>query len=328
MRWWASWSGSGARIATGQWVRSLSELPPSTAVVLDTSPEGPGRPGRRGLPARYGRALATGSATGPVCARWTGRCRGRSRGVRRCAGGPGPCTWAAPSPRWRPAEADVHAGRHPERPYCIVVQPGVADPTRAPEGHADPVGLLPRPLGIDGGHERRPSRPRSSGSPRASPTLVLARSTRTAAQEEAAQSQLCRWRHRRGSVEPGPDRCSVRPSGGIPTGHRSRACTWARPPRLRGQGSTGCAACTRPAPCSTTISGARHHSEVGQPDAAHCRRRSAAVRTGGEATHLRIVGPRADVGSAMMSNLRRVTLERPESGRDCRWREASPKTIE
>jgi phytoene dehydrogenase-like protein len=32
------------------------------------------------------------------------------------------------------AEADVWAGRHPDRPTCIVVQPGVCDPTRAPGG--------------------------------------------------------------------------------------------------------------------------------------------------------------------------------------------------
>jgi phytoene dehydrogenase-like protein len=32
------------------------------------------------------------------------------------------------------SEADVNSGRHPERPYCIVAQPGVADATRAPTG--------------------------------------------------------------------------------------------------------------------------------------------------------------------------------------------------
>src|SRR6185437_7963607 len=32
------------------------------------------------------------------------------------------------------AEADVAAGKHPDRPYVLVVQPGVADPSRAPAG--------------------------------------------------------------------------------------------------------------------------------------------------------------------------------------------------
>ena len=32
------------------------------------------------------------------------------------------------------SEAEVNAGRHPERPYCLVTQPCVVDPTRAPAG--------------------------------------------------------------------------------------------------------------------------------------------------------------------------------------------------
>ncbi len=36
--------------------------------------------------------------------------------------------------RWPPAEAEVAAGRHPERPFCMVAQPGVVDATRAPAG--------------------------------------------------------------------------------------------------------------------------------------------------------------------------------------------------
>ena len=32
------------------------------------------------------------------------------------------------------SEADVNAGRHPERPYCLVTQPCVVDPARAPTG--------------------------------------------------------------------------------------------------------------------------------------------------------------------------------------------------
>ena len=32
------------------------------------------------------------------------------------------------------SEADVAAGRHPERPFCLVTQPCVLDPSRAPAG--------------------------------------------------------------------------------------------------------------------------------------------------------------------------------------------------
>ena len=41
------------------------------------------------------------------------------------------------------SEADVASGRHSDRPYCLVVQPGVVDPTRAPAGQGDALGLLP-----------------------------------------------------------------------------------------------------------------------------------------------------------------------------------------
>jgi phytoene dehydrogenase-like protein len=32
------------------------------------------------------------------------------------------------------AEAEVNSGRHPERPFCIIAQPGVVDSSRAPDG--------------------------------------------------------------------------------------------------------------------------------------------------------------------------------------------------
>jgi len=45
------------------------------------------------------------------------------------------------------AEADVTAGRHPARPFCIVAQPGVADPTRAPAGQSTLWGYCHVPNG-------------------------------------------------------------------------------------------------------------------------------------------------------------------------------------
>ena len=123
----------GGTVETGQWVRSLTELPAARAVVVDASPRGLADMAGDALPARYGRAL------------------------RRFRYGPGVCKvdWALSGPvPWRAevcrkagtlhlggtfaevaaSEADVNDGRHPEQPYCIVVQAGVADPTRAPDG--------------------------------------------------------------------------------------------------------------------------------------------------------------------------------------------------
>jgi phytoene dehydrogenase-like protein len=123
----------GGEVETGHWVRSLDELPPARAVLLDVTP--------RQLIALAGDRL-------------TGR---HQAALRRFRYGPGVCKvdfalsgpvpWQAPACREAGtvhlggtlaevarSEADVNAGRMPERPYCLVAQPGVVDPTRAPAG--------------------------------------------------------------------------------------------------------------------------------------------------------------------------------------------------
>jgi phytoene dehydrogenase-like protein len=123
----------GGEVETGRWVNSLDELPPARAVLLDLTP--------RQLIALAGDRL-------------TGRHRAA---LRRFRYGPGVCKvdWALSGPvPWQAAacqeagtvhlggtlaevahsEAEVTAGRLPDRPYCIVAQPGVTDPTRAPAG--------------------------------------------------------------------------------------------------------------------------------------------------------------------------------------------------
>jgi phytoene dehydrogenase-like protein len=123
----------GGRLETGRWVQTLDSLPRARAVLLDVTP-------------RQFLALAGG--------RLPGRQR---RALRRFRYGPGVCKvdWAlsGPVPWQAPAceqagtvhvcgtfaevarsESDVAAGRHPERPFCLVAQPGVVDPGRAPDG--------------------------------------------------------------------------------------------------------------------------------------------------------------------------------------------------
>ena len=173
----------GGTIETGRWVRSLSELPRSTAVVLDTSPRGllalagPMSAGRstRGpppLPLRAGRVQGRLGPLGTGAVDGRGRPTGRNpasrrhhrrggRGRGRSAGGPTP----------------------PERPYCIVVQPGVADPSRAPDGGHTLWGYGHVPAGSDldmtGDIEAQIERFAPGFR-----DLVMARSTRTAADEE------------------------------------------------------------------------------------------------------------------------------------------------
>jgi phytoene dehydrogenase-like protein len=173
----------GGTIATGHWVRSLSELPPSTAVVLDTAPKGLVALAGAELPARYGRALNRFRYGPGVCK------------VDWALSGPVP--WSAEACRRAgtlhlggtfdevaASEADVYAGRHPDRPYCIVVQPGVADPGRAPGDHETLWSYCHVPSGstVDMAAAIEAQIERFAPG---FPELILARSTRTAAQEEA-----------------------------------------------------------------------------------------------------------------------------------------------
>ncbi|WUH97631.1 NAD(P)/FAD-dependent oxidoreductase [Spirillospora sp. NBC_00431] len=123
----------GAQIVTGHRVRSLAELPPARAVLLDVSPAG--------LLALAGDRLRPRHV----------------RRLRRFRYGPGVCKvdfalsdpvpWAAPGcdragtlhligsrEEAETAELEVAAGRHAERPFVLAVQPGVVDDTRAPGG--------------------------------------------------------------------------------------------------------------------------------------------------------------------------------------------------
>jgi phytoene dehydrogenase-like protein len=126
---------AGVKLHTGQYVTEMAELPRGSAVLFDTSIETMLAIAGGRLPSRYRRA------------------------VQRMRHGPGICKidWAlAGAVPWSSelcrragtvhvggsfaevasSEADVAAGRHSERPYCLVVQPGVIDPTRAPSGNS------------------------------------------------------------------------------------------------------------------------------------------------------------------------------------------------
>ena len=123
----------GGTLELDRWVTRVDDLPRSTAVVLDVAPAALAGLVGDVLPPRYRRALGR-FLPGP------GVCK-----VDWALSGPVP--WTAPVCRSAgtlhlggslaevaAAEAAVWAGRHPDLPFCIVVQPGVADPTRAPVG--------------------------------------------------------------------------------------------------------------------------------------------------------------------------------------------------
>ena len=129
----ADLESAGGEVQTGTRVRSLDELGDPDAIVLDLTPAQVLAVAGDQLPARYRRAL-TRYRYGP------GVCK-----VDWALDGPIP--WSAPEvsravtvhvggtlEEITAAEADPHAGRHAARPFVLLAQATVADPTRAPEG--------------------------------------------------------------------------------------------------------------------------------------------------------------------------------------------------
>lgn len=124
---------AGGRVVTGTWVHDIRDLPDARLTLLDLTPRGLLSVAGAQIPNRYAAAMRR-YAYGP------GICK-----VDWALSGPVP--WAAPQCREAGtlhvcgtyeevarSELDVSKGRHPDRPYCIVTQPGVVDPTRAPDG--------------------------------------------------------------------------------------------------------------------------------------------------------------------------------------------------
>ena len=123
----------GGRVLLDRRVRDLAELPAAKAVLLDVDTN---------------QLLDLAGEQLPEI---------RRRMLRRFRYGPGVCKvdWAlSAAVPWEAepcrqtatlhlggtmaeiahSESEVAAGRHPDRPYCIVVQPSVLDPSRAPTG--------------------------------------------------------------------------------------------------------------------------------------------------------------------------------------------------
>jgi phytoene dehydrogenase-like protein len=121
----------GGEVKTGCEIRDLGDLPKARATLLDVSPRQLLDLAGDRLPAGYARSLR--------------RFR-YNPGVSKVDWAiAGPVPWLAPACRKTVtvhvggtlaevarSEAEVIAGRHPERPFCLVVQPGVVDDSRAP----------------------------------------------------------------------------------------------------------------------------------------------------------------------------------------------------
>ena len=138
----------GGEVVTGQRITSLADIPEARAVILDTTPRAalaiagerlsPGT--RRAYQAfRYGSGVfkLDWALDGPVP--WRDPAAGRAATVH--LGGS--------LDEIAAAEADVAAGRHPERPYVLFVQYHPWDPSRAPEGRTTAWAYCHVPAGSD-----------------------------------------------------------------------------------------------------------------------------------------------------------------------------------
>ncbi len=125
--------GYGGEVITDVEVRSLADVPPARAILLDLTPRQVLRICGDRLPARYAAALRRfryGSGVFKLDYALHSPIPWRASEVARAAtvhlGGTAAEIVAA--------EAEVAAGRHPERPYTILVQPSIIDASRAPAG--------------------------------------------------------------------------------------------------------------------------------------------------------------------------------------------------
>ncbi|HSW41121.1 MAG TPA: NAD(P)/FAD-dependent oxidoreductase [Patescibacteria group bacterium] len=123
----------GGELVTGHPVTSLAELPAARAILFDTTPRALAAIAGDRLPQRYRRRLE-GFRHGPGIVKldWalSAPVPWLAEGARRA----GTVHVGGTMDEIRAAEADVSRGRHPERPFVIVVQQSRFDPSRAPAG--------------------------------------------------------------------------------------------------------------------------------------------------------------------------------------------------
>ena len=205
---------------------------------------------------------SSATATAPACSSSTGRSTRRSPGGTRTAPGRRPSTSAA---RWRrspPRSGRPWRGETVERPFVLLAQQSLFDPTRAPAGQAHRLGLLPRPERLGRRHDRadrgsgralRARVPRPHPGPQRDGTgRAWRRTTRTTSA---------------GTSTAAPPTCPAAGAAGRSrarrTRRRCRACSSALPRPRRAAACTGCAASSpprrrcagSPAPESQTRSG-------------------------------------------------------------------------
>jgi phytoene dehydrogenase-like protein len=123
----------GGEVATSHPVTSIEELPPARAILLDLTPRQLVRIAASRLSERYRRALSRYRYGPGVCKLdWAldGPIPWRAESCSRAA----TVHLGGELPEIADSERAVSRGDHPERPYVILAQQSLFDPSRAPEG--------------------------------------------------------------------------------------------------------------------------------------------------------------------------------------------------
>ena len=129
----AALAEAGGVAETGHQVRDLSDLPKAPIFLLDLTPRQVASVCGPRLPAGYARRLRS-YRYGPGVFKLDWALSGPVPWCDPAVAGAATVHLGGTLDEIAAGEATVAAGRHPERPYVLAVQPCAADPTRAPAG--------------------------------------------------------------------------------------------------------------------------------------------------------------------------------------------------
>jgi phytoene dehydrogenase-like protein len=177
---------NGGRIETGRPVRSLDELPAADAVVLDLAPGAIAEIAAGRLPHRVARAYRR-YRHGPGAFKVDLAVEGGVPWTQEAARRAGTVHAAGSFAEIVAAERDVSRGRMPERPFVLVGQQYLADPSRS-QGNVHPVWAYAH---VPSGYEGDVTESLLDQIERFAPGLrerIVARSVRTPAQLQAGNA--------------------------------------------------------------------------------------------------------------------------------------------
>jgi phytoene dehydrogenase-like protein len=125
--------GLGGRVECGRRIESLAELPTADAVLLDLTPRQVLAVAGDAVPDRYRRALVR-YRYGPGVFKLDLVLDGPIPWANAECSGAATVHLGGTLDEITAAETEVQRGGHPERPYVLLSQPSLFDPTRAPDG--------------------------------------------------------------------------------------------------------------------------------------------------------------------------------------------------